>query len=110
MIIKAIILTIYDFHTHIQSFIHHFTGLFRAKIWLVSSAGRALHRYRRVQIPYRLEFIIFLALFSLMFKKSSLPRRSLPFSKMIIIVMIMTRVARLVIMFVIGLAGCQEMR
>lgn len=45
-----------------------------------------------------------------MLKKSSLLRRSLPFSMTIIIVMIMTRVARLVIMFVIGLAGCQEMR
>ena len=45
-----------------------------------------------------------------MLKKSSLLRRSLSFSMMIIIVMIMTRVARLVIMFVIGLAGCQEIR
>ena len=48
-----------------QSFINpHFSGLLRTNMmsapsWLVSSVGRALHRYRKgqgMQIPYRPEF------------------------------------------------------
>ena len=43
----------YTIFVYLQSLIHYFTGLLRANImtssqsWLVSSVGRALHRYRR---------------------------------------------------------------
>ena len=43
----------YTIFIYLQSLIHYLTGLLRANImtssqnWLVSSVGRALHRYRR---------------------------------------------------------------
>ena len=70
-----------------QSFIYHFTGLFWSNIMTssqhVSSVGGALHRYRRghgFKSPIGLNF--FQALFLLLFKKCSLLRRSLSYSRL----------------------------